>query len=253
MRWSGNRYEGLGGGDEEGLDGAGVGYLEGLVVVVPDGYEHGDVLGVEFALLELVVESGEHGGGGEVLGGNGAEDSADEGGVESSRGGLAGDVAEGDGYATGAVVEEVVDVAADGAGGGEFGGDLGALEDGRAGRHEAELDLSGHLEVALHALLFFVDALVEAGVGDADCHLRGEGGDGLLVVFVVVVEAGVFEIEDADDFAFVDERRGELRADLGVDGDVARVLADVGDEDGFAELGSGSDDSLAEARCCVRE
>ena len=49
------------GGDEEGLDGAGVGDLEGLVAVVPDGHEHGDVLGVELALLELVVEGGEHG------------------------------------------------------------------------------------------------------------------------------------------------------------------------------------------------
>ena len=33
--------------------------------------------------------------------------------------------------------------------------------------HEAELDLAGHVEVALHALFFFVDALVEAGIGDA--------------------------------------------------------------------------------------
>ena len=49
------------GGDEEGLDGAGVGDLQGLVAVVPDGHEHGDVLGVELALLELVVERGEHG------------------------------------------------------------------------------------------------------------------------------------------------------------------------------------------------
>ena len=51
------------GGDEEGLDGAGVGDLEGLVAVVPDGHEHGDVLRVELALLELVVECGEHGRG----------------------------------------------------------------------------------------------------------------------------------------------------------------------------------------------
>ena len=49
------------GSDEERLDGAGVGDLEGLVAVVPDGHEHGDVLGVELALLKLVVEGGEHG------------------------------------------------------------------------------------------------------------------------------------------------------------------------------------------------
>ena len=55
------------GGDEERLHGAGVGDLEGLVAVVPDGHEHGDVLGVELALLELVVEGGEHDGGREML------------------------------------------------------------------------------------------------------------------------------------------------------------------------------------------
>ena len=47
-------------GDEEGLDRAGVGDLEGLVAVVPGGHEHGDVLGVELALLQLVVKSCEH-------------------------------------------------------------------------------------------------------------------------------------------------------------------------------------------------
>ena len=59
----GGGLAGIGGvdGDEEWLDGAGVGDLEGLVAVVPDGHEHGDVLGVEFALLKLVVECGEHG------------------------------------------------------------------------------------------------------------------------------------------------------------------------------------------------
>ncbi len=89
---------------------------------------------------------------------------------------------------------------------------------------EAQLDLAGHVEVALHALLFFVDALVETGVGDGDGDLRGEGGEGALVVFVVVVDAGVFEVDDADDVALVDEGNGELGAGLGVFGDVARDL-----------------------------
>ena len=61
----GGRLSGVGGvgGDEERLDGAGVGDLKGLVAVVPDGHEHGDVLGVELALLKLVVECSKHGGG----------------------------------------------------------------------------------------------------------------------------------------------------------------------------------------------
>jgi len=57
----GGWFGGIGaGGDEEWLNGACIGDLEGLVAVVPEGQEHCDVLGVELALLELVVECDEH-------------------------------------------------------------------------------------------------------------------------------------------------------------------------------------------------
>src|SRR5258708_1649238 len=102
-----------------------------------------------------------------------AEDAADECGVEGGGGGFAADVSDGESGATGAVVEVVEDIASDGAGGDELSGDLGALELRWPGGHEAELNLAGHLEVALHPLLLFVNALVEAGVGDADGDLRG--------------------------------------------------------------------------------
>src|SRR5258708_18550730 len=102
-----------------------------------------------------------------MLGGERAEDAADERGVEGGGRGFAADVSDGDGGAAGAVVEVVEDIASDGAGGDELGGDLGALELRRARGHEAELDLAGHLQVALHALLFFVDALVEPGRWDS--------------------------------------------------------------------------------------
>ena len=109
-----------------------------------------------------------------------------------------------------AVVEEVVEVAADGAGGGEAGGDCGAGGAGRVRGEEAQLDLAGHGEVALHALFFFVDALVEAGVGDGDGDLGAEGGEGALMLFGVVVEAGVFEVEHADDAALVKQGDAEF-------------------------------------------
>ena len=115
-----------------------------------------------------------------------------------------------------AVVEEVVEVAADGTGGVEADGDLRVGGVGGGGGHEAELHLAGHVEVALHALFFFVDALVETGVDDGDGDLGGEGGEGAEVVFVVVVDAGVFEVDDADDAALVDEGDGELGAGFGV-------------------------------------
>src|SRR3979490_2777255 len=107
--------------------------------------------------------------------GEGAEEAADERGVECGGRGFAADVSDGEGGAAGTVVEVVVDIASDGTGGDELGGYFGALEFRRTGGHEAELHLAGHLEVALHALLFFMDALIEAGVGDADGDLRAEG------------------------------------------------------------------------------
>ena len=91
-----------------------------------------------------------------------------------------------------------------------------------------------------------MDALVEAGVGDGDGDLRGEGGEGALVILVVVVDAGVLEIDDADDIALVDEGHGELGAGFRVFGDVAGVFADVRDEDGAALGGGGADEALAE-------
>src|SRR3984885_13801595 len=160
----------------------------------------------------------------------GAENAAGERGVECGGRGFAAHVSYGEGDAAGTVVEVIVDVASDRACGNELSGDLSALKLRGARGHQTELDLTGHLEIALHALLFFMDTLVEAGIGDADGDLRAESRQSALVVFVVVVDAGVFKIEDANDFAFVDQRRGGVRADFRVGFDVAGVFADVGGE-----------------------
>jgi hypothetical protein len=60
--------------------------------------------------------------------------------------------------------------------------------------HEAKLNLTGHVEVALHTLFLFVDPLIASGVGDADGNLRCQGGEGSLVVLVVIVEASMFQV-----------------------------------------------------------
>src|ERR1700723_2096775 len=94
--------------------------------------------------------------------------SVGERGVECGGGCFAADVADGEGGAAGAVVEVVVDVASNGSGGDELGCNLCAFELRRARGHEPELDLAGHLKIALHALLFLVNTLIETGVGDAE-------------------------------------------------------------------------------------
>ena len=82
-------------------------------------------MGVEAALLEGVVEQGEHGGRGWFLCGGGAHDAADQGGEEGCGGGFSADVAEDDGGAVAVVFNKIVEVAADRAGGQEFGGEVG--------------------------------------------------------------------------------------------------------------------------------
>jgi len=240
---------GVTGGDEEGLDGAGVGDAEGAIPIVPERDEHGDVLGGELAFLELLVERGEEVGGTEMPGGERAEDAADERRIKGGWSGLSADISDRDGEAAGvfggAVVEEVVDVAADGAGGKEAGGDLGVGRLGWGGWKKSQLDLARHFEVALHALFLFVNALVEAGVGDGDGDLRGEGGEGALVVVVEVADAGVLEVDDADDVALVDEGDGQLGAGFGVFGDVAGIFADIRGENRGSLGGGGADEAMA--------
>ena len=89
---------------------------------------------------------------------------------------------------------------------------------GRGGRQQAELDLAGHGDVALQLALLAADGLVEAGVLNGDGDLRGEGGEHALVVLIEEVGAGVFQVENADDAAFVKERDDQLGAGFGIHG-----------------------------------
>ena len=97
-------------------------------------------------------------------------------------------------------------------------------------RQQTKLHLARHGQVVLQPLLLLGDALVEAGVFDRDGNLRGECGDGALVVFVEVIGAGVLDVEHADDLALVDQRHRHLGARLGVDHVIARIFADVTDQ-----------------------
>ena len=111
------------------------------------------------------------------------------------------------------------------------------------GWEQAELDFTGHLEVVIEALFLLGDTLVELSVLNGDGDLRGEGGESADVVLSEVIDACVFDVEDADDLAFVNERDGELGAGFLVDFVVARILADVRNVDGTALGDGGADDA----------
>ncbi len=87
-------------------------------------------------------------------------------------------------------------------------------------------------DVALELLLLAFDGLVEARVFNGDSHLRGHGGEGAHVVFVEEGGARVLQIEDADDALFVEKRNDKFGARLGIHGEIALVLADIGNVDG---------------------
>ena len=91
--------------------------------------------------------------------------------------------------------------------------------------------MPGHREIALKLLLMAEDLLVEAGIFDGDGDLCGEGGEGAFMALVEVVGLDVFQIEDADDAVFVEERDDHFRTRFSIDHEVAGVFGDVGDVD----------------------
>ena len=164
--------------------------------------------------------------------GRGAHDAADQRGEQRRRRGLAADVAQHDGGLVGTVVEKVVEVAADGARGQKAHGHLGVWHARAASvRQQAQLHLARHGDVALQLPLLARDRLVEARVLNGDGHLRGQRGQHALVLFVEEAGARVLQVEHADDAALVEERHDQLGAGLGIHGQVARVLAHVGNID----------------------
>jgi len=88
------------------------------------------------------------------------------------------------------------------------------------------------------------NSLVEASVLNGDGHLGGEGGQDALVVFMEKGRAGVVRGPGRNDAAFVKEGYNQLGAGLGIRGDVALVLAHIGDID-RAPLADGRADQSA--------
>ena len=145
---------------------------------------------------------------------------------------------------SGRVFEEVVEIAADGARGKEADGEFGVLVDGRRGRQQAQLNFACHGDVAFELLFLALDGLVEARVFDGDGDLRGHRGERAHVVVVEECGARVLKIEHADHALFVEERNHELGARLCIHGQIALVLAHVGDVDG-SPLAHGRADQAA--------
>ncbi len=116
------------------------------------------------------------------------------------------------------------------------------------GGQQAQLHLARHGDIALQLCLLAADGLVEAGVFNADGDLGGEGGQYALMLFMEEAGAGVFEVQNADDAALVKERDDQLGAGFGVDGEVARVVADIGNIDVAPLADRGADQAAGDGQ-----
>src|ERR1035438_9949402 len=218
---------GFAGAAKDGLYRAGVGHLKRPAFVVPQGEEHGHILRFEFAFLKRVIQVGQHLGGLMPVQGGGAHDAADQGCKQGRGGRLPADVAQDDGGASGTIVHKIVQVAADGARRQKSNRHFCVDEFGRGRRQQTKLDFAGHRHIALELAFLAPDGLIEPGVFNRYGHLRRQGRENPLVLFVEEPGAGMFQIEHPDDPSFVKKGRDEFRSGFLVHGQIARILAHI--------------------------
>jgi alkanesulfonate monooxygenase SsuD/methylene tetrahydromethanopterin reductase-like flavin-dependent oxidoreductase (luciferase family) len=84
--------------------------------------------------------------------------------------------------------------------------------------------------------------LAEGNCGEEDVR---DGFEAVAVDFVEALQFGAVEVEDADQFAVVDQWHDDFRASVTVTCDVAWEDVDVGDQLGFSGVGGGTADALA--------
>ncbi len=166
--------------------------------------------------------------------------------VERRGGAFAADIAHGDDGLAAALLEDIVDVAGDFARGAQADGGVEAGDFGLGVGEEDALQFARRFEIFLHAALALRELGVEARVFDGAGDLRRKQGEGAHVIVAEVADAVAFEIHHADHAVLHDQRHGDLGADIGVGGDVARIFVGVVDADDFARFGGGAGEALAE-------
>ena len=178
-----------------------------MLVVVPDGIDHRNVLALDWPFRERKIDSLQHARRTGLFVGVRARYAADQRRVNCRRRSLAAHIAHDDsGNALPTVLQEVVEVAADLTRRRKPRRDFGILEQRQLLWQQAELQLAGQRQVLLQALLLARDAFVQRRILDRDGHLGRHGGHDTDVVFIEVVAPRVLDVEDADHLVFVDQR-----------------------------------------------
>ena len=76
-------------------------------------------------------------------------------------------------------------------------------------RQQAQLQLVCHLHVAFQSPLLSRDFFIQASILNGDGDLGRQRSHGTLVIFGEEPTFRMLQIEHADDFVFVDQRRGQ--------------------------------------------
>ncbi len=103
-------------------------------------------------------------------------------------------------------------------------------------RQQAKLKFARQRQIAFQPLLLPGNLLVQARVFNCDRKLRGERGQGPLVILGEIAAACVLQIEDADYSFLVDQRNRQFRARLRIHRDVAVTLGNIRHQDCFLGL-----------------
>src|ERR1041385_2606445 len=172
-----------------------------------------------------------------------AQNAADQRRVQRRRSAFAAYVAHNDAGAGKRVIKKVVKVAADGMRRIEAGRNLSPSHTGSDGRQQMVLHLARHGEVALHALFFTGDALIERGIFNGDGYLRRQRAHGAQMIVSKVAPAGMLQVEHADDFILVYKRHAKLGARFRIGLDIAWIAGHIRSEHRFFALCRGAHQS----------
>ena len=96
------------------------------------------------------------------------------------------------------------------------------------------LEFEGGLEILLHAPLAFADLVIKPRIFHRNRDRGRQQRQRARMILREVSDALAFQIQHADHAILQDQRHGDLRANAGMRGDVARIGGGVVDADHFA-------------------
>ena len=100
----------------------------------------------------------------------------------------------------------------------------------------ASLQFAGEGKIAFQPAFLPLNLFIQPRVFEGDGNLRRERRHGALVLFGKESAPRVFQVEHPNDFVFVDQRDGQLRARLRIGLDIASIFGNIGHQHSLLTL-----------------